>query len=84
MRLENIMSSMGKKDVPTVNVVLKTDVRGTLANNTASEDSARITSDSVIAPTPELITRTFTSSVVLVNEVTKMVLIFVTTASSMN
>jgi hypothetical protein len=24
MRLENIMSSMGKKDVPTVNVVLKT------------------------------------------------------------
>lgn len=30
MRLENIMSSMGKKDVPTVNVVLKTDVRGTL------------------------------------------------------
>lgn len=30
MRLENIMSSMGKKDVPVVNVVLKTDVRGTL------------------------------------------------------
>ncbi|MFX9642502.1 hypothetical protein ABTU71_19145, partial [Acinetobacter baumannii] len=30
MRLENIMSSMGKKDVPTVNVVLRTDVRGTL------------------------------------------------------
>jgi len=30
MRLENIMASMGKKDVPTVNVVLKTDVRGTL------------------------------------------------------
>ncbi|EET82450.1 translation initiation factor IF-2 [Acinetobacter radioresistens] len=30
MRLENIMASMGKKDVPVVNVVLKTDVRGTL------------------------------------------------------
>ncbi len=30
MRLENIMASMGKKDVPTVNLVLKTDVRGTL------------------------------------------------------
>ncbi|WP_312308370.1 translation initiation factor IF-2 [Acinetobacter variabilis] len=30
MRLENIMASMGKKDVPIVNVVLKTDVRGTL------------------------------------------------------
>ena len=30
MRLENIMASMGKKDVPYVNVVLKTDVRGTL------------------------------------------------------
>lgn len=30
MRLENIMAAMGKKDVPTVNVVLKTDVRGTL------------------------------------------------------
>ncbi|MFT4020197.1 MAG: translation initiation factor IF-2 [Acinetobacter sp.] len=30
MRLENIMASMGKKEVPTVNVVLRTDVRGTL------------------------------------------------------
>ena len=30
MRLENIMASMGKKDIPYVNVVLKTDVRGTL------------------------------------------------------
>ncbi|MBF7682228.1 translation initiation factor IF-2 [Acinetobacter sp. B5B] len=30
MRLENLMSSMGKKDVPTVNIVLKTDVRGSL------------------------------------------------------
>ena len=30
MRLENLMASMGKKDVPIVNVVLKTDVRGTL------------------------------------------------------
>lgn len=30
MRLENLMASMGKKDVPAVNVVLKTDVRGTL------------------------------------------------------
>ena len=30
---------------------------------TASEDSASVTSDSVIAPTPEPIIRTFTSSV---------------------
>lgn len=30
MRLENLMASMGKKDVPTVNIVLKTDVRGSL------------------------------------------------------
>ncbi len=30
MRLENIMASMGKKDVPSVNIVLKTDVRGSL------------------------------------------------------
>ncbi|MBU3847942.1 MAG: translation initiation factor IF-2, partial [Candidatus Acinetobacter avistercoris] len=30
MRLENLMASMGKKDVPVINVVLKTDVRGTL------------------------------------------------------
>ncbi len=30
MRLENIMASMGKKDVPYVNIVIKTDVRGTL------------------------------------------------------
>ena len=30
MRLENIMAGMGKKDVPYVNIVLKTDVRGTL------------------------------------------------------
>jgi len=30
MRLENIFAQMGKKDVPTVNIVLKTDVRGSL------------------------------------------------------
>lgn len=30
MRLENLMASMGKKDIPVVNIVLKTDVRGTL------------------------------------------------------
>jgi len=30
MRLENIMASMGKKDVPSVNIVLKADVRGSL------------------------------------------------------
>lgn len=30
MRLENIMAGMGKKDVPYVNIVIKTDVRGTL------------------------------------------------------
>ena len=47
MRLENIMSSMGKKDVPFVNVVLKTDVRGTLealtvALNSLSTDEVRV------------------------------------------
>ena len=47
MRLENIMSSMGKKDVPYVNVVLKTDVRGTLealtvALNGLSTDEVRV------------------------------------------
>ncbi|MFX4308104.1 translation initiation factor IF-2 [Acinetobacter soli] len=47
MRLENIMSSMGKKDVPTVNVVLKADVRGTLealtvALNELSMDEVRV------------------------------------------
>ncbi len=30
MRLENIFDQMGKQDVPTVNIVLKTDVRGSL------------------------------------------------------
>lgn len=30
MRLENLMASMGKKEIPSVNIVLKTDVRGTL------------------------------------------------------
>ena len=41
MRLENLMSSMGKKDVPTVNIVLKTDVRGSLeALQTALYDLA--------------------------------------------
>ncbi len=29
-RLENLMASMAKKDVPTVNIVLKTDVKGSL------------------------------------------------------
>ena len=47
MRLENIMSSMGKKNVPYVNVVLKTDVRGTLealtvALNGLSTDEVRV------------------------------------------
>ncbi|XID74666.1 translation initiation factor IF-2 [Alkanindiges sp. WGS2144] len=36
MRLENLMASMGKQDVPTVNIVLKTDVRGTLEAITAA------------------------------------------------
>ncbi|MBF7688721.1 translation initiation factor IF-2 [Acinetobacter rathckeae] len=41
MRLENLMSSMGKKEVPTVNIVLKTDVRGSLeALQTALYDLA--------------------------------------------
>lgn len=41
MRLENLMASMGKKDVPTVNIVLKTDVRGSLeALQTALYDLA--------------------------------------------
>ncbi len=30
MRLENLFANMGKQDVPTVNLVLKTDVRGSL------------------------------------------------------
>ncbi|MFA9202971.1 MAG: translation initiation factor IF-2, partial [Flavobacteriales bacterium] len=30
MRLENLFDNMGKQDVPTVNLVLKTDVRGSL------------------------------------------------------
>ncbi|MEC7119142.1 MAG: translation initiation factor IF-2, partial [Pseudomonadota bacterium] len=30
MRLENLFAQMGKQDVPTVNLVLKTDVRGSL------------------------------------------------------
>ncbi len=30
MRLENLMASMGKQDVPTVNVVMRADVRGSL------------------------------------------------------
>ncbi|OTG96343.1 translation initiation factor IF-2 [Acinetobacter sp. ANC 3832] len=47
MRLENIMASMGKKDVPYVNVVLKTDVRGTLealtvALSALSTDEVRV------------------------------------------
>ncbi len=47
MRLENLMASMGKKDVPYVNVVLKTDVRGTLealtvALNSLSTDEVRV------------------------------------------
>ena len=47
MRLENIMSSMGKKNVPYVNVVLKTDVRGTfealtVALNGLSTDEVRV------------------------------------------
>ncbi|TCM71016.1 translation initiation factor IF-2 [Acinetobacter calcoaceticus] len=47
MRLENIMASMGKKDVPAINIVLKTDVRGTLealtvALNELSTDEVRV------------------------------------------
>ena len=47
MRLENIMASMGKKDIPTVNIVLKTDVRGTLealtvALNDLSTDEVKV------------------------------------------
>lgn len=47
MRLENIMASMGKKDVPVVNIVLKTDVRGTLealtvALNDLSTDEVKV------------------------------------------
>ncbi len=47
MRLENIMASMGKKDVPAVNIVLKTDVRGTLealtvALNDLSTDEVKV------------------------------------------
>lgn len=38
MRLENIMASMGKKDVPAVNVILKADVRGTLEALTVALD----------------------------------------------
>ncbi len=38
MRLENIMASMGKKDIPAVNIVLKTDVRGTLEALTVALD----------------------------------------------
>lgn len=47
MRLENIMAGMGKKDVPTVNIVLKADVRGSLealthALNDLSIDDVRV------------------------------------------
>ncbi|MDQ9010609.1 translation initiation factor IF-2 [Acinetobacter gerneri] len=47
MRLENIMASMGKKDIPAVNIVLKTDVRGTLealtvALNDLSTDEVKV------------------------------------------
>ena len=38
MRLENIMASMGKKDVPAVNVILRADVRGTLEALTVALD----------------------------------------------
>lgn len=36
MRLENIFAQMGKQEVPTVNIVLKTDVRGSLEALTAA------------------------------------------------
>jgi len=47
MRLENLMASLGKKDIPTVNIVLKTDVRGSLealthALNDLSIDDVRV------------------------------------------
>ncbi|PVZ89431.1 translation initiation factor IF-2 [Serratia sp. S1B] len=72
MRLENIMSSMGKKDVPTVNVVLKTDVRGTLeALNAAltelsmDEVRVRIISSGVGAITESDVTLAESSEAVL-------------------
>ncbi|WP_343596999.1 translation initiation factor IF-2 [Acinetobacter sp.] len=72
MRLENIMASMGKKDVPTVNVVLKTDVRGTLeALNTAlyelstDEVKVRIISSGVGAITESDVTLAESSEAVL-------------------
>jgi translation initiation factor IF-2 len=42
MRLENIMAQMGKKDVPTVNIVLKTDVRGSLEASPAPSTICRL------------------------------------------
>ncbi|TXJ10029.1 MAG: translation initiation factor IF-2 [Acinetobacter sp.] len=72
MRLENIMASMGKKDVPTVNVVLKTDVRGTLeALNVALHDLSmdevhvRIISSGVGAITESDVTLAESSEAVL-------------------
>ena len=72
MRLENIMASMGKKDVPTVNVVLKTDVRGTLeALNAAltelsmDEVRVRIISSGVGAITESDVTLAESSEAVL-------------------
>jgi translation initiation factor IF-2 len=72
MRLENIMASMGKKDVPTVNVVLKTDVRGTLeALNVAlselstDEVKVRIISSGVGAITESDVTLAESSEAVL-------------------
>ncbi|MCG2573872.1 translation initiation factor IF-2 [Acinetobacter sp. ME22] len=72
MRLENIMASMGKKDIPTVNVVLKTDVRGTLeALNAAltelsmDEVKVRIISSGVGAITESDVTLAESSEAVL-------------------
>lgn len=47
MRLENVFAQMGKQDVPSVNLVLKTDVRGSLealtnALNDLSVDEVRV------------------------------------------
>ncbi|MFB2537891.1 translation initiation factor IF-2 [Acinetobacter sp. c3-l95] len=72
MRLENIMASMGKKDIPTVNVILKTDVRGTLeALNVALTDlsmdevNVRIISSGVGAITESDVTLAESSEAVL-------------------
>ncbi|MEN3979678.1 translation initiation factor IF-2 [Acinetobacter sp. CWB-B33] len=72
MRLENLMASMGKKDVPIVNVVLKTDVRGTLealhvalAELATDEVKVRVISSGVGAITESDVTLAESSEAVL-------------------